>query len=259
VSGNDPMLDKINRARQKEADRLARRAATSSRVREKIEREQQRRELERQQQALIERLDVAKNGIQALMKESFGDSTKSFVTYLRLLEKAKKVKPGGLHPSQFDSKKEMVEMVLVTGIFWDLARTLDRTRNRKHIREMQSYLNQFVLFAKDAPFKALCAETLRKFLAAEKPFHRGDFRAAYKKLGGTSCFIASSLLDVADLETLPRLRAFRDDRLVHTRLGRRFVARYEAWSPAVAAVLDRSPEFFRRLCARALDAVSRLV
>jgi hypothetical protein len=255
MSSDQTPLDKQARAQAKEAERLARRAATSSRVREKIEKQLEQQELERQREALVQRLDIAKLGIQALTRESFGEATKSFLVYLAMLERAKKVNPGRLHPSQFDSKKEMVELVLVTGIYWDLARTYDRMRGKEQVREMQTYLNQFVVFAKDSSYKPLCAETLRKYLAAEKAVHRGDFKAAYKRLGGTTCFIASALLDVSDLETLPRLRAFRDERLAGHPAGRALIRAYERNSPLIAGWLERAPHGVRVATARVLDFV----
>ncbi len=259
MSSDQTPLDKQARAQAKEAERLARRAATSSRVREKIEKQLAQQELERQREALIQRLDIAKLGIQALTRESFGEATKSFLVYLALLERAKKVNPGRLHPSQFDPKKEMVELVLVTGIYWDLARTYDRIRGKEQVREMQAYLNQFVVFSKDSSYKALCAETLRKYLAAEKALHRGDFKAAYKRLGGTTCFIASALLDVSDVETLPRLRAFRDERLAAHPAGRAFIRAYERFSPPIASWLERAPGGLRKAAARLIDLVGWIV
>jgi hypothetical protein len=259
MSPEETPQEKQARAQAKEAERLARRAATSSRARKKIEKELAQKELEWQREALVKRLDIAKLGIQALARESFGDATKSFLVYLAMLEKAKKVERGRLHPSQFDPKKEAVELVLVTGIYWDLARTHDRMRGKEHVKKMQAYLNQFVLFAKDASYKVLCAETLRKYLAAEKALHRVDFKAAYKRLGGTSCFIASSLLDVADIQTLPRLRTFRDERLARTAAGRAFIRRYERYSPPVARVLERAPGWIRVAAARALDVIAAVI
>ncbi|NDD92652.1 hypothetical protein EBZ37_11255 [bacterium] len=256
MSSENPPSEKTSKSQLKEADRLARRAASSARVREKIEKEMARQELERQHEALVQRLDIAKSGIKALAKDSFGEATQSFVTYLALLERAKKVEQGRLHPGLFDPKKEMVELVLLTGIYWDLARTYDRMKGKRHAQARHQYLNQFVVFAKDAPYKALCAETLRKFLAAEKPIHRSEFKAAYKRMGGTSCFIASSLLDVSHIETLPRLRGYRDTVLVNSEIGRRFVFFYEKHSPPIARALENCPRVFRWTIAKAIDAIA---
>lgn len=236
-------------------ERTARRMATGSRMRAKIEHEIAVKEAEAKREALRKRLDIAKEGVKALVSESFGEATKSFLTYLRLLEISKKVQPKRLHPSLFDPKKELPELVLVTGIYWDLARTFDRMKSNKRERQHAHYLEQFVVFARSAPFKHKCAETLRRYLSADRPTHRADFKAAYKQLGGSTCFVVSSLLDLTDLETLPRLSRFRDEQLLRTRAGRWLVVRYEAGSPAVARMLDRSPEWVRRIAARAVDAI----
>ncbi|MBU6376077.1 MAG: hypothetical protein KGQ59_08785 [Bdellovibrionales bacterium] len=259
MSSENPPSDKGGKAHSREAERLARRAASSARVREKIEKDIARQELERQREALVQRLDIAKSGIKALAKESYGEATQSFVTYLALLERAKKVERGRLHPGLFDSKKEMVELVLLTGIYWDLARTYDRMKGKQHAQMRQQYLNQFVVFAKDAPFKPLCAETLRKFLAAEKPLHRSEFKAAYKRIGGTTCFIASALLDVSNVETLPRLRRFRDTVLIRSSSGRRFILFYERNSPAIARKLENGPLILRFIVATLIDFTAWIV
>jgi hypothetical protein len=259
MSSENPPLDKQAKARAKEAERLARRAATSARVREKIEKQQAEQELLRNRQLLAQRLDIAKLGIQSLTRESFGDSTKAFLVYLGLLEKAKNVGPGRLHPGLFDAQKDLLELILVTGIYWDLARTYDRVRGKQHFKEIQAYLNQFVVFAQGAPFKGLCSETLRKYLAADKAIHRGEFKAAYKRLGGDTCFIASALVDVSDLDTLPRLRRFRDHHLLRSTIGRRFVLWYERYSPRVVMILERCPMVIRRGVALLLDTFAWVV
>ncbi len=251
--------DRQAKAQAKEADRLARRAATSSRMREKIEKQLQREEQQRQQEARVQRLEIARQGISALSRDEPGEATKYFLVYLKALERAKKVESGRLTPSVFDAKTEMAEMVLLTGVYWDLARIYDRTRGKENVQKLQFYLNQYVYFAKDATYKALCAETLRKFLVAEKALHRGEFKAAYKRLGGTTCFIASSLMDLSGPETMPRLRRFRDHFLLRNSWGRRMVHFYESVSPALAAKLDAAPHPVRWLLARTLDGVACLL
>lgn len=235
----------------------SRRQIVSSRMRAKIERELAQKEAERKRENLRKRLEVVRGGVDSLTAESYGEATKSFLTYLRLLEMSKGVPPKGLHPSKFDAKRELPELVLVTGIYWDLARTFDRLKSNKRQREHAHYLEQFVVFARNAQFKPLCAETLRKYLAADKAVHRADFKAAYKQLGGNTCFIASSLLDVADPETLPRLTRFRDDRLVLTGPGRWFIRKYEWMAPVVSRWLDRAPPGLRQAVAKIVDQIAR--
>lgn len=236
----------------------ATRSGMSSRMRAKIEREMAQQEAERKRENLRKRLDVARMGVDSLVKESFGEATKSFLTYLRLLEMSKKVEPKRLHPSLFDPKQELPELVLVTGIYWDLARTFDRMKSNKRQQEHVHYLEQFVAFAKSASYKPLCAETIRKYLAADKAVHRSDFRNAYKQLGGNTCFIVSSLLDLTDINTLPELSRFRDQKLLQHPWGRWVVRKYEASAPRVAAELDSSPEWVRRGVAAGVDLAAKM-
>ena len=234
-------------------------APSGSQIRQEIEKQREKREVEHEKAALVQRLDYAKAGIQALARESYAEAMKSFLVYLALAERAKNVAPGKLHPSQFDVKTEAVELVLITGIYWDLARTYDRMRGKENQRQMKAFLGQFVVFARGASYQALCTETLRKYLAAEKAIHRGDFRAAYKQLGKSTCFIASSLLDLADLETLPKLRHFRDESLARHAPGRAFIRCYERSSPVMAGLLDRAPSFVRRGAARVVDSLAAIL
>ncbi len=241
-----------------ESGQPAKRNYGSARMRAKIEQEIAQAEAERLKENLRKRLEIARMGVNSMVKESFGEATRSFLTYIRLLELSKKVEPGRLHPSLFDSKTDLPELVLLTGIYWDLARTFDRVKGRRNKREHVHYLEQFVVFAQSASYKPLCAETLRKYLAAEKAINRSDFKAAYKQLGGTTCFIASSLLDFTHPDAVRTLCRLRDEKLVRYRLGRWWVCRYEEYSPRVAAILDASPRPIRRAAAWVVDALAGL-
>jgi hypothetical protein len=83
------------------------------------------------------------------------------------------------------------------------------------------------------------------------------FASAYKNLAVTQCFIATSLVDVTGLETLDRLRSFRDRELAESALGRAFVRSYYRWGPALARVIDRLPRSARVAAGRALSAFAR--
>jgi hypothetical protein len=241
-----------------EGQQSDKRTFMSSRMRAKIEREMAQAEAERLRENLRKRLEVARMGVDSLVKESFGEATKSFLTYIRLLEISKKVEPRRLHPSLFDAKKDLPELVLLTGIYWDLARTFDRMKSSRGKRDHVHYLDQFVMFSKSASYKPLCAETLRKYLAADKPLHRSDFKAAYKQLGGNTCFIASSLLDLTDPDAVRLLCRFRDEQLMRHRVGRWLVCRYEEHAPRVARMLDVAPPAIRRLAAWLVDGLARV-
>ena len=120
------------------------------------------------------------------------------------------------------------------------------------------FLEKFVIFSKGSPFQPLSAETLRKYIAKNKCSHKTEFKNAYKLLGGAKCFIASSLIDVTEPDTLNRLRRFRDKTLAQHGAGRAFISWYYRYGPGLADRVDRLPDPIRRTLGNALDKVALL-
>jgi hypothetical protein len=154
-------------------------------------------------------------------------------------------------------RADLPELLLISGIYWDLAKLYDRTANESRLKDFRLFLQKYVQFSKGMPFETVSAETMRKYIAVEKPRHRAEFMSAYKQLADTKCFIATSLVDLCEESTLPGLRRFRDRQLSATTCGRVLMLIYYALSPALAAALDRAPEPLRRASARVLDAIAR--
>jgi hypothetical protein len=157
---------------------------------------------------------------------------------------------------------DVAELLLISGVYWDLAKLFDRTKSPQRQADFKHYLEKYILFSKGQPFQHVCLETLRKYIANDKPVHTAEFKHAYKIMGGSSyCFVATSLADVCDERTLGRLRHFRDARLKRHAAGRGFVAWYYRSGPAMAAWADRQPRWLRRAMGLGLDwlawAVSR--
>jgi hypothetical protein len=71
------------------------------------------------------------------------------------------------------------------------------------------------------------------------------------------CWIASAVYGPQDSRT-NELRDYRDQVLMHTAAGRRFVRAYYRWSPPVARVLSRSPSL-AYAASRMLDGVRFLI
>jgi hypothetical protein len=221
--------------------------------------EQMERALEEQQRIRQRRrIEIAKLGVRFYEQRKIGEAVKHFHLYLKILEELKDVAPGSLRPDLFDKKKEVAELLLISGIYWDLVKLYDKTKSPSNYKEFTHYLEKFLLFARDMPFSHVCAETLRKYIANEKPVHKEDFKNAMKILAPKKCFIATSLVDVLDEPVIPRLWRFRDNILEKRVLGRLFIRFYYWTAPGVAALLDLSPEFARAQAARAVTKVSEL-
>jgi len=232
---------------------------TRSNVRRNIQNAIEHQEEERRKKLLQQRLDIARQGVAAYQKKRIGDAVRCFHAYLRILEELKDVGDGGLLPKHFDPGKDLPELLVLSGVYWDLVKLYDRTQSADKHREFLQYLEKYVVFARGMSYQTLCAETMRKYISNEKPIHKEEFKNAYRMLAGSKCFIATSLIDLTDEETLPRLRTFRDQSLRRSAMGRVFIQAYYRVGPVAASVLDQSPDRFRRVVAHGLDTLARLI
>lgn len=210
-------------------------------------------------QKLKTRVEVVRQGATAYRAHHASDAVLSFKTYLRLLEEDRNVTSGGLNPTQFDKTKDLPELLLISGVYWDLMKLYDQTRSKEKSKEFLQYVEKFLLFAKDMPFQKLCTESLRKYIKSGRPRHKEEFKNAYKLLGGGDCFVATALVDVCEAETLPRLRTYRDEKLAKNLYGRAFIRGYYRYGPHLAQVTDRLPKALRLGLGKSLDRLSRLL
>src|SRR4051812_27489138 len=194
-----------------------------SQVRKKFEKTIELAEEERKRKLQIQRLELAHAGISAFKQRRFGETVRSFQSYIKVLEDLKGVPEGGLTPASFDLKKDQSELLMISGIYWDLVKLFDRTRSPQKRKEFHHYFQKYLLFSKGMPFQPLCAESIRKYISSDKPVHKSEFANAYRILSISRCFVATSLKDVTSVKTLPRLRAFRDHELRKSRIGRVFI------------------------------------
>lgn len=207
---------------------------------------------------LRRRIELAQAGVRAFENKKITEAVKAFHSYIRILEDWKGVPEGKLTPAHFDTKADVAELLLISGVYWDLAKLYDRTKSADKQREFMHYLEKYILFARGMPFQHVCMETMRKYISNEKPVHKPEFKNAYKMLGGSSsCFVATSLMDVCDPDTMPRLRKFRDERLDASRGGRVFTAWYYRNGPRMAEVADRAPFLVRAVMGKSLDWLAR--
>lgn len=229
------------------------------RIRSKIQESIERAEDERKRELFRRRIELARNGVVKYKGRNFPEAVRAFHTYLRILEEFKGVGDGGLRPSLFDKKNDLPELLLISGVYWDLSKLYDRTRSPERQREFRQYLEKYVTFSKGLPYQSIAAETLRRYLSSDKAIHKTAFKDAYKALGGSKCFIASALVDLVHEETIPNLQRFRDTRLKQSVMGRLFIWTYYKVGPIAAEWTEICPDGIRRVFARILDRVARLL
>ena len=210
---------------------------------------------------LRRRLQLASAGVHAYEEGKISEAVRNFHSYLHILEDWKGVREGKLTPAHFDVKTDVSELLLISGVYWDLAKLYDRTKSAGKQREFYEYLEKYIAFTKGMPFQHVGLETLRKYIANDKALHMSDFKNAYRVMGGkpSPCFVATSLADVCDERTLPRLRTFRDLKLRRSGPGRAFIAWYYRNGPRMAAWADRQPRFVRQAMGIVVDGVGALL
>ena len=230
----------------------------SIRARKKVKAQIEKAERERKISLFQKRMELAREGALQFKNGNFKASAQAYYQYLAILERSKEVRPGMLQPKDFDSKKDIAELLLLSGVFWDLAKLHDRV-SRKNTDRLDHYLDLFVIFSKGRPFQHVSAELIRKYLMNGSPQNRGSFKAAHIRLGGGKCFIATAVEDYCAPKTVPALRYFRDDRLSHIPGGKLLIRCYYALSPAIAVTILRLPENIQTRIARGLDRLAEKI
>jgi hypothetical protein len=210
------------------------------------------------QELFRHRIELARGGVRSYSMRRVPEAVKAFHTYIKILEDWKKVPEGGLSPSNFDPKEDAAELLLISGVYWDLVKLYDRTKSAERYAEFNHYIEKYVEFTLGQTFRPLAAETVRKYMVADKPVHKKEFKELYKRLADSQCFVATALLDVQAEATTPLLRKWRDETLKFTHFGRAFIYIYYSLGLGhfLAELTERMPHWVRRAMGQLLDRIA---
>jgi hypothetical protein len=202
------------------------------------------------------RMELAKLGVEAQKNKNFRAALQYYIAYIDILQKGKNVTE--LAPKDFDPKADSAELLMLTGIYWDLAKIYDRLGSKDQFKA-KYYLDKFVLFSKGTPYQKLSQEMLRKFLTYVNPRDRQLFKDAYITLGGGKCFIATAVEEYCEPSSIINLKRFRDEVLSRSLWGRAFISSYYSVSPTIARwIIRRSPAVQKKI-AIAVEKISSAV
>lgn len=210
----------------------------SEKVRARILEAFERQQEQKKKELWGKRIELVKKGMKLYAEKKHSEALKYFREYIAILEGHYKIPQGTLHPSIF-SKKEAGDILLISGIYWDMAKIYDQ--NNK-VSEMQAALHKFVEFSMNRPHVILSAEAIRKYIAKDEAKNKMAFINALTMLRNNmkKCFIATAVYGPDSVE-VSRLRKFRDKKLRPHRLGRLGVKTYYFLSPPVARMAVRHP------------------
>jgi hypothetical protein len=138
------------------------------------------------------------------------------------------VEIGGLAPSMFEEKNRVSESLIISSIFFDLLKMLDKLDSASAVEERQLYHQLFLRFTKGMPFQHIAAENIRKHLIYSKALkNKSEFWATYRAIAGSSyCLVASWAFNSGFAPEVQRFRKFRSEVLWPTRPGRAFTRWY---------------------------------
>lgn len=226
-----------------------------TKIRDRIALAEEAKKLTMQRQ----RIELVGKGVVAYSEKDLVLAANAFKGYIKILEDLKGVPSGGLTPAHFDQKADLAEMMLISGVYWDLVKLFDRTRSPERYAEFKSFLGKYIQFSKGMSYQTMASETMRKYIQADRPLHKKDFKEAYKNIALSNCFVATELVEYTHVDTIPALRDFRDGVLVKSRAGRGFVEWYYRNGPKMAAVIGKAPFPARLIAGKLIDLVAALV
>lgn len=185
------------------------------------------------------RFTFARVAREAFKKSDYIVAIKNYNEYLKTMGDIHDQDPLELQPSIFDPNKDVSEMLLVSQIYWELAKIYDMTPKLQG--ELSKVLNQFVVFTINQPFQVVNAEILRKYLKKPGLNNHNEFKAAYDKIfiESDKCYISTLCFGNNSFET-KNLRNFKDF-IKHTSWGLAFIKNYYRASSRFVFFLKDKP------------------
>jgi hypothetical protein len=190
------------------------------------------REIREERERLIQlkhkyntRITNVKFAKESMAIKDYGTAIKRFTEYLKTISEIKETTDiYSLKPQHFDSKKEVTELLMISHIYFEMARMYDAVP--KFQEESRKCLEQFVRFSANQPFQVVNSEMVRKYLKMNIFKSPENFRNAYNQIYVQSkkCYVVTFCYGDAHPVT-QEFRAFKEW-LLDYRLGQEFVRLY---------------------------------
>lgn len=127
------------------------------------------------------RITIAKFGKESLDAGDYSTALQKFVEYMQVMADVKKVQNVyGLKPGHFDSRKDVTEMLMISHVYFEMARIYDAVP--KFADESKKCLEQFVIFSANQPYQVVNSEMIRKHLKKSVFKNPDAFRSAYEQI-----------------------------------------------------------------------------
>jgi hypothetical protein len=185
------------------------------------------------------RVHLIKNARGLMAQKAYAEAAVQYEKYLRVLEVVYNLKKGERSPAVFNNSTRSKELTVIASVYWDLMRIYDTSpRYGDRMSAAARKLSQFLPFSQIYPDIMKKAESFAR--SAKNPAIVRQFLKASRS-GRGNCFVATAAFanDPYAVEIF-WLRAYRDEVLRRTPLGRRLIWLYYRTSPGFATWIGSS-------------------
>jgi len=189
-----------------------------------------------------ERLKILKKAQEYAAMDEIPRAVQHYSQYLNILAQYFDVSESSLSPALFNREKDLAEMLLISHVYWDLAKAYDRspTLTLESIR----CLKQFVNFTLGFKYQYANSQMVKKFVRQRMAHNPKAFKDTYDKIRveAKGCYIATHCYGEFHPIT-NSLRNYRNEVLFASWHGRAFIRAYQFISPKLIWSTSRVPFF----------------
>lgn len=185
------------------------------------------------------RLKILRMAQDYSQKDQIAQAVQFYMQYLEALAAYHEVDEKNLGPELFDKNKDLGEMLLISHVYWDLAKAFDR--NPKFQLETVRYLSQFVKFTIGFKYQYINSELIRKFIKKKMSYNPKAFSQAHERIRVHSkkCYVATYCYGEEHQHT-NNLRLIKQA-LVKSNFGSSLVDLYYSVSPRLITFFENHP------------------
>jgi len=186
-----------------------------------------------------QRFTIAKEGKRALQMGDYRTMVLRYTDYLRIVAETYEARSiYEIKPELFDKKKDVAELLLISQVYWELAKLYDQSD--RVIDKLKSCLNQFVNFTINQDYQSLNTEIVRKDLRKCRFKHEKIFKLSLESIYKDSrkCYIITYFSK--EETVVSDFRKFKSTLWNLGPVGKLLVSLYYQFSPKMILLSEQS-------------------
>ena len=186
------------------------------------------------------RVTIAKFGKESFDAGDYANAIKKYTEFFEILAEALECKDiYSLSTDKFDPKSQLTEMLMISHIYFDLARIYDS--NEKFHDEARKCLDRFIHFSINQPYQVVNSELIRKYVKKSRLKLLTDFQNSYHQIyiQSKKCFVVTHCYGEHHQITQD-YRQFKEWMLDFS-WGHQFIQRYYQLSPKLIHWCEKFP------------------